>query len=104
MGCFALEGQVDVEGAGKVKIAELAPGQRIAAARHDGSIEFSRVLFTHEHVNAMQTVKLSAGDGAMELTPAHQVGKRAVGGGARYSSCLRLRDLSFRIDPVMSSL
>lgn len=76
---------MDVEGVGKVKIAELAPGERVAAARHDGSIEFSRVLFIHEHVNAMQTVKLSAGEGAMELTSAHQVRKLAVAGGARYS-------------------
>jgi len=73
VGCFALDASVDVEGLGAVAVARVAAGDRIAAAAGDGAVEYSRVVFTHEHVDAMQTVKLSVGGGVMELTQTHQV-------------------------------
>ena len=38
-----------------------------------GAVEYSRVLFVHEHAAGMPTIKMSAGDDVMELTLAHQV-------------------------------
>jgi hypothetical protein len=89
-GCFALEGVVDVEGRGSTEITYLAVGEKIAAAAPDGSITYSRVLFMHEHANAMQTVKLSVGEGVMELTSAHQVPVYTEECGATYCSAAKL--------------
>ena len=89
-GCFALEGMVDVWGSGPVQIAHLSVGDRIAAAAPDGSLKYSRVLFTHEHVDPMTTVKLSVGGGVMELTSAHQVPVYTPECGGSYCSAAKL--------------
>jgi len=90
LGCFALEGTVDVEGKGEVRLAALEAGDRVAAAQQDGSLVYSRVLFTHEHVDAMQTVKLAVGDDALELTAAHQVPLHTEACGERYCPAAKL--------------
>mmetsp|Transcript_14499 Transcript_14499/g.21152 ORF Transcript_14499/g.21152 Transcript_14499/m.21152 type:complete len:316 (-) Transcript_14499:105-1052(-) len=72
-GCFAMDASVHVEGAGPVPLARVTAGDRIEAAALDGTLEYSRVIFTHEHVDSMETVRLSVGSRMMELTMAHQV-------------------------------
>jgi len=89
-GCFALGGMVDVAGKGRTAVGEVAAGDRIAGVGEDGSLVFSRVLFTHQHVDAMLTVKLSVGDDALELTAAHQVPVETEACGERYCGAAQL--------------
>jgi hypothetical protein len=89
-GCFALDAMVDVQGRGRVEVADVVAGDKIAAASTDGSLEYSRVVFTHEHADSMQTVKLSVGDDVMELTTAHQVPVYTEECGASYCSSAKL--------------
>ena len=72
-GCFALDAKVDILGAGTRSMAELVAGEKIAAVTRHGSLEYSRVLFTHEHTASYSTVKLAVGDDVMELTSDHQM-------------------------------
>ena len=44
------------------------------AAGADGSIGYSRVVFAHEHLEPMHTVKISVASRVLELTADHQVG------------------------------
>ena len=89
-GCFAVDALVDVQGKGRVEVAQVNVGDRIRAASPDGSLVFSRVVFTHEHVNAMETVKLSAGGDVMELTEAHQMPVFTEECGASYCAAAKL--------------
>jgi hypothetical protein len=89
-GCFAVDSLVDVHGKGRVEVAQVAVGDRIRAASSDGSLVFSRVVFTHAHFNAMETVKLSVGGDVMELTGAHQVPVFTEECGASYCAAAKL--------------
>ena len=89
-GCFATDALVEAQGKGLIEVAQVATGDKIAAVSKDGSLVYSRVVFTHEHANAMQTVKLSAGGDAMELTAAHQVPVFTEECGASYCAAATL--------------
>lgn len=89
-GCFALDAMVDVQGRGRVEVADVVAGDKIAAASAAGSLEYSRVVFTHEHAESMQTVKLAVGHDVMELTAAHQVPVYTDECGASYCSAAKL--------------
>ena len=72
-GCFAVDALVEAQGKGPIEVSQVAAGDRITAVSQDGSLVYSRVVFTHEHASAMVTVKVSAGGDTMELTKTHLV-------------------------------
>jgi len=73
LGCFALDASVAFESGEGKTVDDVRVGDRIAAAAADGSVGFSRVVFTHEHVDSSLTLKLFVAGDAMELTPNHMV-------------------------------
>jgi hypothetical protein len=81
---------VDVAGKGPTAVGQVVAGDSIAGVAADGSPVYSRVVFTHEHVDSMLTVKLSVGGGVIELTPAHQVPVFTHECGGSYCAAARL--------------
>jgi len=90
LGCFALDAMVGVEGRGAVAVADIAAGDKIVATGPDGSPEYSRVVFTHAHVDAMPTVRLAVAGDVMELTEAHQVPVYTEECGSSYCAAAKL--------------
>ena len=90
-GCFAIDSLLQVEGRGdSVSIAQVAVDDRVLAASVDGFLEYSRVVFTHEHVGETGTVKLSVAGHVMELTRSHLVPVYTDECGLRYCAGAKL--------------